>query len=315
MKDSINIAVVLLFLRIFSGDAEVMVTDFGADATMNCYTEDASYKWEKLISGSYQIIQTSLKYSISGRSLTIHNTNQNDSGFYQCVILRSDGSPSGIETPIELEVKVNGGWSTWSYVNACSLTCGPGTQTKTRSCTNPPPSNNGEYCPGLSSVSDNCNASPCSVNGGWSTWSYLDTCSVTCGFGTQTKTRSCNNPPPSGSGLYCQGLSYGSENCNEFVCPVNGGWSTWSYLDTCSVTCGYGTQTKTRSCNNPSPLGSGLYCQGLSYGSENCNEFVCPDSYMAFFISHVLSALGSISVQEPHGSRADIDRGLIIHAI
>ena len=26
---------------------------------------------------------------------------------------------------------------------------------------------------------------------------------------------------------------------------------------------------------------------------------------MVFFISHVLSALGSISAQEPHGSRAD----------
>ena len=39
------------------------------------------------------------------------------------------------------------------------------------------------------------------------------------------------------------------------------------------------------------------------------------DYYMAFLISHVLSALGSISAQESHGSMADIDRGLIIRAI
>ena len=32
---------------------------------------------------------------------------------------------------------------------------------------------------------------------------------------------------------------------------------------------------------------------------------ILSDYYMAFFISHVLSALGSISAQEPHGSRAD----------
>ncbi|VDH91822.1 Hypothetical predicted protein [Mytilus galloprovincialis] len=89
-------------------DKVVVVTDFGADATMNCYKEDASYQWKKLIGGSYQILQTSSsKYSISGRSLTIHNTNQDDSGFYQCIIFRSDGSSSGIENPIELEVKVN----------------------------------------------------------------------------------------------------------------------------------------------------------------------------------------------------------------
>jgi hypothetical protein len=42
---------------------------------------------------------------------------------------------------------------------------------------------------------------------------------------------------------------------------------------------------------------------------------VLSDYHIAFFISHVLSALGSISAQELHGSRADIDRWLIIHAI
>ena len=34
-------------------------------------------------------------------------------------------------------------------------------------------------------------------------------------------------------------------------------------------------------------------------------KVVISDYYMAFFISHVLSALGLISAQEPHGSRAD----------
>ena len=42
---------------------------------------------------------------------------------------------------------------------------------------------------------------------------------------------------------------------------------------------------------------------------------IISDHYMVFFISHVLSALGSISTQEPHGSRADNERSLIIHEI
>lgn len=47
----------------------------------------------------------SLKYNVSGKTLTIHNTNLNDNGQYQCLILRDDGSLSGKETPIELQVK------------------------------------------------------------------------------------------------------------------------------------------------------------------------------------------------------------------
>lgn len=84
-----------------------MITDFGTDASMSCtsITSSASYQWTKLISGSYQNLQNSSKYSISGRSLTIHTTNQNDSGFYQCVLLRAVGIPLGTESPIELVVK------------------------------------------------------------------------------------------------------------------------------------------------------------------------------------------------------------------
>lgn len=82
-----------------------MTTDYGTDATMKCTTTSDFYGWRKLINGSYQDLQPSSKYSFSGGSLTINDPNQDDSGFYQCLILRDDGSISGAENLIELVVK------------------------------------------------------------------------------------------------------------------------------------------------------------------------------------------------------------------
>ena len=48
---------------------------------------------------------------------------------------------------------------------------------------------------------------------------------------------------------------------------VNGGYSDWSELSKCSVTCGYGRQTQTRTCTNPSPKG---------YGAKDCKELGQP---------------------------------------
>eukprot|EP00993_Chasmostoma_nieuportense_P005588 NODE_620_length_2008_cov_220.447103_g576_i0.p1 GENE.NODE_620_length_2008_cov_220.447103_g576_i0~~NODE_620_length_2008_cov_220.447103_g576_i0.p1 ORF type:complete len:643 (-),score=45.94 NODE_620_length_2008_cov_220.447103_g576_i0:79-1953(-) len=171
---------------------------------------------------------------------------------------------------------VNGGWSAWSAFSSCSVTCGTGTQTQTRSCTNPIPSGGGLSCVGLSIQSQTCNTQACAVNGGWSAWSAFSACSATCGTGTQTQTRSCTNPPPSAGGNSCSGLSIQSQTCNVQSCAVNGGWSAWSAFSTCSVTCGSGTQTQTRSCTNPVPSGGGSSCVGLSLQSQSCNVAACP---------------------------------------
>lgn len=43
---------------------------------------------------------------------------------------------------------VDGGWSEWTPVGACSSTCGTGHIFMKRSCTNPQPLNGGDSCEG-----------------------------------------------------------------------------------------------------------------------------------------------------------------------
>ena len=55
---------------------------------------------------------------------------------------------------------------------------------------------------------------------------------------------------------------------------VDGGWSLWTQ-GPCSKTCGGGMQEYTRTCNNPTPLCSGLSCRGNNTREESCNAFCC----------------------------------------
>lgn len=59
------------------------------------------------------------------------------------------------------QVPANGSWSGWSGFGACSKTCGGGVQNRTRSCTNPPPSNGGVPCQGLAIDCQRCAAIRC----------------------------------------------------------------------------------------------------------------------------------------------------------
>ncbi len=56
------------------------------------------------------------------------------------------------------------------------------------------------------------------VDGGWSVW-YNDTCTVTCGNGTITQTRDCDNPPPENGGDNCTGLYSREIECYPGPCP------------------------------------------------------------------------------------------------
>ena len=58
-------------------------------------------------------------------------------------------------------------------------------------------------------------------DGNWGAWSAYGTCSVTCGGGTQTHTRVCNNPVPANGGAACTGLASESVLCNTQICAIS----------------------------------------------------------------------------------------------
>ncbi|XP_046580719.1 uncharacterized protein LOC124288175 isoform X8 [Haliotis rubra] len=186
---------------------------------------------------------------------------------------------------------VDGGWSMWTdTVAQCSVSCGGGTQivTRSRTCTNPAPAYNGQYCVGddRTTFTQACNTQGCPVDGGWSLWTDTESeCSVSCGGGTLvvTSTRTCTNPAPAFNGQYCVGddRTTSTKACNTHGCPVDGGWSLWTdTVAQCSVTCGGGSQlvTRTRTCTNPAPAYNGQYCVGddRTTFTQACNTQGCP---------------------------------------
>ena len=64
--------------------------------------------------------------------------------------------------------------------------------------------------------------------------------------------------------------------------PVNGGWSPWGPYGRCSRTCGEGTKTRNRVCNNPAPAHGGLPCPEPAVESARCNVKACCKFFSIF---------------------------------
>ncbi|XP_063674439.1 coadhesin-like [Bolinopsis microptera] len=114
------------------------------------------------------------------------------------------------------------------------------------------------------------------VDGKYGPFGEWGTCSAACWGGSQSRTRECNNPAPSGGGAGCVGEANGVRACNENVCPVHGGWSAPGEWSACSATCGGGTQSRSKICNSPAPANGGADCSGEASETQACNENVCP---------------------------------------
>ncbi|XP_018605065.1 adhesion G protein-coupled receptor B3 isoform X1 [Scleropages formosus] len=156
-------------------------------------------------------------------------------------------------------------WSQWS---SCSVTCGQGSQVRTRTCVSP----YGTHCSGPLRESRVCNNTAlCPVHGVWEEWSPWSLCSFTCGRGQRTRTRTCD--PPQHGGRACDGPEIQTKLCNIALCPVDGQWQEWSPWSDCSVTCANGTQQRTRQCSAAAHGGS--ECRGHWAESRECYNPDC----------------------------------------
>ncbi|CAC5382488.1 HMCN [Mytilus coruscus] len=151
---------------------------------------------------------------------------------------------------------IDGSWSIWGSLGACTVTCGSGQQVRTRVCNNPEPANGGAECTGENYDYTSCTRSECP--------------------GQEVRAHVCNNPTPANGGSNCQGEEHEYKSYTLSKCPVDGDWSSWGSFDSCSVTCGTGQQVRRRFCNSPAPANEGATCQGAEYSHQECTLSACP---------------------------------------
>ncbi|KAL4226916.1 hypothetical protein ACF0H5_014894 [Mactra antiquata] len=185
-------------------------------------------------------------------------------------------SPCPTTTTTTTEAPVPGHWSDWSSWSVCTLTCESGTHTRNRTCLYPDASLHGEKCQGDSNQTDSCNTQHCPVDGSWSNWSVYSKCSTSCGNGTHSRTRTCDFDPRYDQGQNCTGSSVQNGNCWAGYCPVDGVWKDWTSWQSCSVTCGGGTQERSRTCFHPVDRPIGENCTGPDTESQSCGTNFCP---------------------------------------
>ena len=185
---------------------------------------------------------------------------------------------------------ISGGYTSWSGFGECSRSCGNGTRTRRRFCTNPRPRFGGENCSRFGGDEENlhCHLKPCPIPGGYGNWSNFTECSKSCGGGERERHRTCDNPVPQWGGESCKGPGFEKVSCNEFPCPVHGNYSAWTGFEPCTVTCAGGVRIRRRSCTRPPPAHGGRDCRGLGPAIEElvCNTQECPGLRIATFYIH-----------------------------
>nr|XP_034335399.1 thrombospondin-2 isoform X1 [Crassostrea gigas] len=161
-------------------------------------------------------------------------------------------------------------WTAWSRWGHCSVTCGSGTSSSTRTCTG------SGSCSGSSLKTKTCHAypyyCPVTVDGYFEDWNEWSSCLQTCGSGYRTRSRACI--PPKNGGAPCSQNNRETQQCVLKHCPVDGYLEDWSNWSTCSQTCGSGLRTRSRACKPPQY--GGAHCSQNDRETQQCMLKPCP---------------------------------------
>ncbi|XP_041480421.1 A disintegrin and metalloproteinase with thrombospondin motifs adt-1-like [Lytechinus variegatus] len=183
-------------------------------------------------------------------------------------------------------------WSTWGEWTKCSVSCGSGSRSRRRECTdaNKKPTTG---CSGNHLESSSCSSAPCRLVStsvtrsnavSWSNWSAWAKCSVSCGSGSRSRRRECtdaNKKPTTG----CSGNNLESSSCLSAPCRLVStsvtrsnavSWSNWSAWAKCSASCGSGSRSRRRECTDamkkPSSGCKGEYVESSTCASPPCTS-------------------------------------------
>ncbi|CAH1261721.1 DMBT1 [Branchiostoma lanceolatum] len=91
----------------------------------------------------------------------------------------------------------------------------------------------------------------------------ISTAECTCQPGQRENLTACS---------ICTCKAVGETEVLNCLPTVDGGWSLWSEFSNCSVSCGFGLQTRSRTCDNPLPQNNGAMCEGPLSQTDSCDS-------------------------------------------
>ena len=121
-----------------------------------------------------------------------------DGAYFGCEAVVCDAATHRLDlhTLTCVALPIDGAWASWGAWSACSAECGPGEQTRSRTCTDPPPQYGGADCSGSEVDEQHCHDAQCCAAG---TYRGPQRSCQPCGPGRfQDKTRQavCKACPP-----------------------------------------------------------------------------------------------------------------------
>lgn len=119
---------------------------------------------------------------------------------------------------------------------------------------------------------EQCGTMLCPIDCSVSTWGGWESCSKTCGSGSQYRTRRITMDSDNG-GVKCPVLSL-ERSCASESCPVDCAVSAWGEFSACSRSCGEGWQVRTRESTKQAEYG-GIGCPAFE-DTVACNKHPCP---------------------------------------